>query len=63
MMQPCITVKGKQHRHQVVYSGINDEVHCVNHCGLAFLTKKEQEQFFEWDRQLGETRWPEGAEL
>ncbi len=62
-MIPCIIIKGVQHRHQIVFTGEGDKVHCVNHCGLSFETKQEQEEFFHWHKQLGETRWPEGAEI
>ena len=63
-MIPCIKIKDKQHRHQMVYTGVGDEVHCANYCGLqTFATKQEQEEFFHWHKQLEETHWPEGAEI
>lgn len=29
----CITIKGHQLRHMVVYTGVGDERHCI-HCGV-----------------------------
>lgn len=62
-MIPCIKIKDKQHRHQIVYTGNGDEVRCINHCGLqSFKTKQEQEEFFEADQQQQQTRWPNAGE-
>lgn len=58
----CITVKGKVFRHQTIFTGVGDEVHC-HFCGLKFQSSREAQDAFEFERQLEMTKWPEGAEL
>lgn len=61
-MKPCIVVKERQFNHQVVYTGIGDEVHC-HFCGLSWPTKSDADKAFEEQKQWAKTRFPEGAEL
>jgi hypothetical protein len=61
-MNPCIVIKEKQFQHQIVYTGVGDEVHC-HFCGLSWPNKNEADEAFLWEKQLAKTKWPEGAEL
>jgi hypothetical protein len=58
----CITVKGKQFRHQFVYDGPGDGVHCV-FCQYQRPTRAEIDEEFEAEnrwREVSESiRWPE----
>lgn len=58
----CIIVKGNQFRHQTIFTGVGDEVHC-HFCQLKFSSSREAADYFEFERQLETTKWPEGAEL
>lgn len=58
----CITVKGKQFRHQFVYDGVGDGVHCI-FCRVQYPSRVEAEKQFEAEsrwREVSESiRWPE----
>lgn len=42
-MQACIVVKGKQFRHQFLYTGIGDERHC-HFCQLTYPSLQDLEK-------------------
>jgi hypothetical protein len=58
----CITVKERVYRHQIVYNGPSDGVHCI-FCQNEWANHAEADKQFEAERLWREVsesiRWPE----